>query len=425
MKRLFLISLLFTASILTMFAQQDDDSAVVADSVTTATDDSLYVALLTCDPGTDAYKLFGHTAIRVQNRNNPEADFSFNYGIFDFRMEDFIYRFVIGETDYWLDAEPMWRFLDRYSEEGIRIYEQELNISSDQKARLTQMLLINALPDNRVYRYNFLYDNCTTRARDIIQRALGADNIKCKAKGLGLTYRDILHIYTKSSPWTEFGIDMVLGCEVDRQADARAGEFIPAVYMNDADSTYIIGENGELKPFVKNTIVYEPAGQHLQIPDFPLSPVATFWIVFALVLAINVFDCYRKKLSLWVDVSLLLLQGIAGTVVAFLFFFSDHPAVDTNWLVIAFNPLAFVMIPIVLLNSTRWRKLKQTAESVNMAVLIFLLLLFVLPLQWVNPAVLPLALSLLIRSIIRMKQTRTSSTCLLFHSINHFNSINH
>lgn len=419
MKRLFLISLLFTASILTMFAQQNDDSSAMTDSVATTADDSLYVALLTCDPGTDAYKLFGHTAIRVQNKNNPEADFSFNYGIFDFRMENFIYRFVIGETYYWLDAEPMWRFLDRYSEEGIRIYEQELNITSDQKALLAQLLVINAQPENRVYRYNFLYDNCTTRARDIIQRALGIHNLKCEAKGLGLTYRDILHIYTNSSPWTEFGIDMVLGCEVDRPADVRAGEFIPAVYMHDADSTYIIAENGEVKPFVKNTIVYEPKGQHLLIPDFPLSPVVTFWIVFAFVLLVNVFDCYRKKLSPWVDVALLSLQGIAGVVVSFLFFFSDHPAVDTNWLVIAFNPLAFVMIPIVLLNRTKWRKLKMAAECVNMTVLVFLLLLFVLPLQWVNPAVLPLALSLLIRSIIRMKQTRRTFSCVFFHSVNH------
>ena len=373
--------------------------------------DSLYVALLTCAPGTDAYKLFGHTGIRVRNERQ-NVDVVFNYGIFDFQSENFIYRFVKGETDYVLSAEPTEWFLERYSEEGIAVTEQELEMTPEQKAELAQQLVVNALPENRTYRYNFLYDNCTTRARNKIRRVVDFVPTFCGTE-LDVTYRDMLHKFTARSPWTEFGIDMVLGSEADRHLDVSSLQFLPSSYMSLLRSHFVTDSLGQMVPFVRSEHVYEPAGTLQTGSKFPLSPTAFFWIVCGGVMLISLVDMRRRRLTLAVDIVLLVGQGIAGVLVSFLFFFSEHPAVGSNWLVVMFNPLVFVLLADVIWLHRRRKvicgihrrdgSIVDFMEIVNMAVLLFVLLLNWLPLQQLHPAMLPLVLTLLLRSATRMR----------------------
>ena len=399
--------------------------------VTGEQEDSIYVALLTCDPGWDAYKLFGHTAIRIRVNDADSLDFSFNYGIFDFQSENFIYRFVKGETDYVLAAEPMDRFLSRYSAEGIAVMEQPLNLSKAQRKDLLEKLLVNALPENKTYRYNFLYDNCTTRARDMIERVVGK-GLKVERKPLDTTYREILHRFTERTPWTAFGIDMLLGSEVDRKVTASTQQFIPSIYMADADSTTILvavadsirvlGENGDSiwiahegktrQPLVSGTRIYAPAGAPQTGANFPLSPTTFFWLLFAVACLLSFLDLRRRVLSIWFDICLFTAQGIAGLLISFLFFFSEHPAVGSNWLVIGFNPLVFLMIVDVLMIKKKHRpligrkkyngKFTDWLEFVNLAGLLCIFLLYWLPIQWLHPAMLPLVLTLLLRSLVRI-----------------------
>ena len=124
-----------------------------------------------------------------------------------------------------------------------------------------------------------------------------------------------------------------------------------------------------------------------------------------------VFDIKRGKLSLWADIFGLFVRGLAGFLVAFLFFFSEHPAVGSNWLVLAFNPLFFIMIPDVIYTVSQKRYMAKVTirglkydlfELVNLSVLVFTLLLFVLPIQSLHIAMLPLVLTLLIRSVTRI-----------------------
>lgn len=393
--------------------ETETDSADVA----AVQEDSIYAALLTCDPGWDAYKLFGHTAIRIRVNDNDTLDYAFNYGIFDFHSENFIYRFVKGETDYVLAAEPMEQFLTRYSYEGIAVMEQPLNLTREQLKDLREKLIINALPENKTYRYNFLYDNCTTRARDMIQRVVGS-GLRCERKPLDITYREILHQFTARSPWTEFGIDMLLGREVDRKVDASTQQFIPSIYMADVDSTTVLSADGKHRqPFVTGTRIYAPAGAPQKGSSFPLSPKAFFWTLLALTLLLSFFDLRRRILTIWFDILLFIVQGIAGLLIAFLFFFSEHPAVGTNLLVVGFNPLIFVMIIDVLWIRKKKRPLigkrKRNGnivdflELVNLAGLIFIFLLYWLPFQWLHGAMLPLVLILLLRSFVRINLNRS------------------
>lgn len=392
---------------------QPTDTVADADSVGM----NLRITLITCDPGPDAYQMFGHTAIRVKDVNNPIYDIVYNYGVFDSRRDNFIYYFVKGETDYVLSVDPANRFMGRYSDYfGIGMYEQELNLSVNQKESLARLLEVNARPENRTYRYNFLYDNCTTRAINIIEKAIenSGDKLnyrKCDVAYEQTTFRDEIHRFTAVAPWLEFGIDFVLGSEVDKPRKQREQMFIPSVYEMELDSATVVATDGTTRNFVDTKTIIKPTVGMEETGNFPLSPLATFGILLLLTFILCVFDMKRGKLSLWADVAGLFLRSLAGFLVAFLFFFSEHPAVGSNWLVLAFNPLYFIMIPNVFFTVSQKKYMAKTTikgikydifELANLTVLVFTLLLFVLPLQSLNIAMLPLVLTLLIRSMTRI-----------------------
>lgn len=395
--KLWLLTLMMWAGALCAWAQEVLDSAAV-DSAQQK--DPIYISLLTCSPGTEPYTLFGHTAIHMRNAKLKRFDFVFNYGLFDYSAKNFVWRFVKGETDYELGAEPTDFFMSRYVDEGHTVWEQELNLTPEEKEMLFGLIVWNSRPENKFYRYNFLYDNCTTRARDAFQRAMGEVRVAYPPNTDQLTFRDIIHRYTASSPWVELGIDLVLGCEVDRPLDYRNKMFVPSRYHNLVKDATLEYPDGTIKPFVREEKIWEPTCELKDTPGFPLSPVLTMWLVFALTVVVSFIDWNRRKVSLWLDVLLLTAQGVAGLLVAFLFFFSEHPAVGTNWLIVIFNPLVFVLIPLIFKRRSR---IYKVAEYVNMAGLVFGLLLFVLPLQQVPLALLPVVLSLLLRGNIRMK----------------------
>lgn len=397
--------------------QPDVDLKPEIEEVDDSTGMRLQVSLITCDPGDDAYQMFGHTALRIRDLNNPLYDFAYNYGVFDSRRDNFIYYFVKGETDYVLSVDPAGFFLGRYSERyGIPMREQVLNLTDEQKSELARLLEVNAQKENRTYRYNFLYDNCTTRATKILEKAVEQTGGKVvyakKPDGYEqTTFRDILHRFTAPSPWLEFGIDFVLGAEVDSPRSQQEQMFIPSVYEGELDEAVIQQQDGSTTKMVSSKDDIPPVGQKEVTEPFPLTPFMTFSILLLVVIGMAVVDIMRGKLSSWFDIAGFFLRGMAGFLVAFLFFFSEHPAVGSNWLVLAFNPLVFIMIPDIVFSTWQERFMAGVTirgrrydwfELVNLAVLLFTLALFVLPLQTLNIAMLPLVLSLLVRSVTRI-----------------------
>lgn len=360
--------------------------------------DSIRVSLVTCDPGKEIYALFGHTAIHVTDETTG-MDLAFNYGMFNFRSENFIYRFVKGETDYELGLQDWTDFKASYKARGITVYEQVLNMSYAEKMELCRILFENYKPENRIYRYNYFYDNCTTRARDMIERSIpGGLNYDCRWERK--TYRQVVHEFTAPSPWVELGIDFCLGAEADRKLDEREQMFIPS-YLMDAFSraTAKIDGRGELVPVVKSE---EIAVEVVPEDDwqFPVSPLVFFWIFFGVGVVLFVVQLVSKRIFWGYDVLLLCLQGLAGILVAYLFFFSIHPTVGSNWLVMIFNPVPLVWLPFMVYRSNRHKR--DVLHAVNVAVLcLFILLMPVIP-QDFNNAVLPMALILLLQSSVHL-----------------------
>lgn len=361
---------------------------------------SYRVSLLTCSPGEDLYSMFGHSGIRLRNNVTGE-DLVFNYGMFNYDADNFIFRFVRGETDYELGVEYAEDFFWRYGVRKHGVVEQELDLTDKQKRKLVLLLYDNYRPENRVYRYNFLYDNCTTRARDVIEKAVSEDGggVEYLIESDSVSFRTILHGFTGVYPWVEFGIDMLLGAEVDRIANRRESMFIPSYYKKDVDGATVVYVDGTTcgKRLVKNAsevltdkIVHEET-------SFLLTPIFVFWFMFAAVLIISVIDIRRCRSTWWVDLILLTVQGLAGVIIAFLFFFSEHPAVGTNWLVVVFNPLPLLLM-FWIINSRRKCQLCWLSTAYLAVMSLFVLSIPFIP-QVLNPAMIPLVLILLLRAL--------------------------
>lgn len=357
--------------------------------------DSIRFSLLTCGPGQVVYELFGHTAIRYQNFTRQQ-DFVFNYGLFDFSTPNFGFRFALGQADYQLGVNSIQGFRNSYARRGSAVFEQELNLTAGEKERLRQLLFDNYRPENRVYRYNYFYNNCTTCARDQIERSVNGKVVYPEGEH-GKSFRSIIHEYSKDCPWDRLGMDLLLGAEADREIDSRQQMFAPFYMRHFASLSIIVSDDGQRRPLVlRETKLVDVPSRAIE-PGFPLSPMACGYLF----LLLNLFIAYcqfRKRRIYWGwDILLYGAQGIAGCIVAFLFFFSTHPTVDSNMNILLLNPVPLLLLPYILYTDLKRRK--NIYFAVKTAYLTFFIVFIFFSFQDFNLSVLPLALSLWVNSI--------------------------
>lgn len=353
--------------------------------------DSIRVSVLTARAGADIYQLEGHTALRIQH---PErGDYVVNWGLFDFSSPNFVYRFVKGETDYMAGAAMTDRFLRMYEREGRAVVEQTLDLSPEQASRIVGLTDVNLLPENRVYRYNYVLDNCATRPLAIIEKAVG-DTLALGASGLpgeaASTFRKAMTHYHTNYPWYQFGIDLALGSGIDRPITPRETSFSPEALENMlstatfADGRKVVGETRIVAGDTSVTPVLPPTPWYL---------TPGFWaaVVLMISLVISVRQYRRGSMSAAgriFDTLYFSLMGLTGCVVVFLIFISVHEATSPNWLLLWLNPLCFIGAAAVWVKSLE--KLLISYQIVNFALLIVLLALFAFGVQSPNPAFIPL-----------------------------------
>lgn len=340
MHRFLTLTLLFLWSLAGVAAQ--GEGLVVPEG------DELEVSLLTCTPGKKIYELYGHTAVRVKDLRNGE-DWVFNYGMFSFKQPNFVARFVAGKTDYQIGVEPMEHFLAVYRRDGRGVDEQVLRLTPNEKERIFKTLLTESLPENATYRYNFLYNNCTTRAIDLIDIAAGGQIEWPKAatdhKGRAKSLRDIIHEFSAASPWDRFGQDLVLGSEIDAPATRRHQSFSPIYAESFLAAARRRMPDGSVQPLAEPAKRILPAtADVLQNAPTAAAPGVVMALVLLFTLGLIAWEGRTGKTTLWWDGLLLTVQGVLGLVVGFLFFFSEHPAVGSNWLVAALNPLPLALL---------------------------------------------------------------------------------
>lgn len=398
MKLTFLSLTLFFCTLGSIFPQAIQAQTMVQkQAVPPATEDSIRFSLLTCGAGEEIYSLFGHTAIRYENFTRG-IDAVFNYGIFSFNTPNFILRFTLGETDYQLGVTSYKQFAYEYTWAGRDVWQQTLNLNAEEKKKLLALLEENYLPQNRIYRYNFFYDNCATRPRDQIERAVQgtleyADDMT--SFQTGISFRDIVHQYTIGHSWARFGIDLCLGSQADKDITRRQMMFAPFYLKDFLAKAQLKNAQGMERPLVSSEDHIIQSPQQTSTEEAP-SPLQTAFLLFTIVTIVTAYGIYRRK-SLWLlDLLLFLAAGVAGCILAFLASFSQHPAVSPNYLLFLFHPLHLLCLPWMI------KRVRKKEKSIymwaNIIVLTFFILLWGIIPQEFNLAVLPLALSLWIRS---------------------------
>jgi len=359
------------------------------------------ISILTCSPGDEMYSQFGHSAIRVKDPVN-QIDLVFNYGTFDFNTPNFYMKFARGKLNYMLSYTSFNHFKKEYIFEKRGIIEQKLNLNEKSVQNLFNALVNNYQPKNRYYKYDFLFDNCSTRIRDIIEENT---NQKIKFSNHTVqnkTFWNLLDPYMENSRWIFLGIHMALGLPCDATAKPYQYMFLPDHLMNALEQAQISNQTN--MPLVKyNRTILKPKIL-LQTTKFTEKPSVIFGML-AIIGFLLSFFYYNKKRNLFLfDLFLFGATGLLGWVIIFLWFFTDHQATGPNLNILWAFPFHFPMILFLLKKKKSRLHLYFLCNS--LILLITLSCWMILP-QSLPNEVLPIVVLLLIRSIYITKKLKS------------------
>jgi hypothetical protein len=305
------ISLIFLLTI-TLFTQQLEAQDTIP---------RLRISVLTCGPGEELYSTFGHTAIRIID-STAQTDIVYNYGNFDFNDPDFYMKFTKGVLDYFLATSSFAEFMYEYQVTQREVTEQELLLTDSAKLSIRKVLNETLSSAARYYKYDFLYDNCTSRVRDLLIKygGLQTDKLLVPEK---TTFRNMLYEYLDkgNQPWSKLGIDILLASPIDIMVNKPESMFLPDYLMKGIDSS--TGLVLQKKTLNKGAAIIAVN------PNLPLY----IFSVFAIIVAIISFATNKpaRIITRALDFSLLFITGLIGILLVLLWFGTDRQVHDSNY----------------------------------------------------------------------------------------------
>lgn len=361
--------------------------------------DAVDISLLSCQPRQYIYSLYGHTAIRITDHSTG-TDYAVNYGLFSFEKPFFVLRFVFGLTDYEMGICSYEHFKIEYERAQCGVVQQVLDLSREDKLAILQAIDRNAQPENVVYRYNFFYDNCTTRARDIIVNNLSG-KVVYEASAQYPSFRELIHLYNEEHRWARFGNDLLLGVKADRKTTFEQQQFLPERLSDNFEHAVIVNTDGTKRKLVSRSFwVLEPAAKDINAEQASLnafdilSPMVCLGAFALLTLVVAAIERRRKRLVWAFDAVAMLLTGACGLIL-FAMIFSQHPTVSLNLQILLLNPLNLFMLYSVA-KAARRNHIHWWIKTWSAMIILLLLGSF---LQSYAEGVTIVALSLLLRNI--------------------------
>ena len=360
---------------------------------------SAEISLLTCSPGTEIYSLFGHKDIRVKDPVRG-IDIVFNYGLFDYSTPNFTLKFIRGKLLYRVGIEQFPRFEYMYSTENRQVTEEVFNFNQDEKQRVFEFLINNTRPENAEYHYDFFFDNCASRLRDVLKNVL-KDDIKFsppKDKKF-ISYRRQLDYYLDGkyakSPWTDFGMDLILGIPADQEADFEGEMFLPDHLSKNLSE----GTLRDSVPLLQKGSIIIPQKTPPSIATWTITPTLFFWILCGLT---GLFFLTKNNTFTKIfDFVLFLILGLAGILFLFMWLATDHEVCYQNLNLLWMNPIHILLAINILRNNINnfWKKYLWVTLIVN---ILLILLWKVLP-QDFHVATLPIILLVSMRIVAYLK----------------------
>jgi len=362
------------------------------------------ISIITCGPDAhELYAAFGHSAIRVYDPAN-RIDYAYNYGVFDFNQPNFYLNYTKGLLLFKLGVYSYPDFVNSYRYFNRWVTEQVLDLSQQQKQALFDYLEWNSLPENETYRYDYFYNNCANKVRDVFVQILG-DSLHFDHSYIDTHYtiRELTDLYLHDHPWGDLGIDICLGLPMDKLATPYDYMFLPDYVMSGFDHA-ALARNGQFVPAVKEKI---PVFVNMPTePDHaPVHPWTVFGAILGIAFVLSLLDYRRKRLSLWFDAILFGATGAIGLLLLMLWTLTDHAAAANNFNLLWALPTHLIIFFVL------FGKWKAASRKYFAAVSVLSLLLLagwsLLP-QQLNVFLIPLVAALMIRSFMISRQLQVA-----------------
>ena len=347
------------------------------------------ISIITCDPGSEVYSLFGHGALRI-NHIESDEDIVVNWGIFEYYEDQFKfgYDFAKGRLNYYMGIQNTMNFLREYSYYNRGVREQILNLTTSEKKEIIEFVSLNNLPENRNYKYEFFYDNCSTRIRDLLSSIFRSNiswgNHPSENK---FTFREIIHQNLAPQPWLMLGIDLVLGQRIDQLVNNKNLMFLPAYLEAILDSTKITTV-AQSKTLISRKNVLIPSAEN----NRPAITSITIygWIVLMITLLL-LFLKNDRIFNVWSCV-LLTLLSLLGVVLYFMWFGTDHQATKNNSNILWANPSYLFLVWVIIFK--KWNKVSLVYVYLIGFCLLTTILFWFGMVQEFNPTIKPIIISL-------------------------------
>ena len=354
------------------------------------------ISLLTCTPGEELYSTFGHSALRVIDSNSV-TDHVYNFGTFNFDDAGFYLKFVRGHLRYYVNVEEFQDFKFGYIAENRGITEQDLNFTAAEKIIIHRALIENKKEENKFYMYDFFFDNCTTRLRDILVKYHQPKPLLPAVMPTTYTFRNAIHQYLDGNNmlWSKFGIDILLGAPTDAVMTISQQQFLPENLMKAVDST----KNTELISSSKNLYVLSESNTKKSF----FTPLVLFASVLLVFVLLSLFkNTITQNILKLLDSFLFFSVGLLGLLLVFMWVGTAHIMTKNNYNLLWAWPMHIIYAFFV-------HKSSRGVKTYSMLLCIFLVLLlcswFFLA-QKMNNALLPLIVLMIWRaaSSIQTKQ---------------------
>jgi len=384
----------FCLFILTISTLCNASFAQASDKVFPDISENVQISLITGEPGKELYTAWGHSAIRVYDPS-MDVDLVYNYGTFDFNAPGFYRKFLQGKLNYFLNVYDFKRMVLEYKYFNQSLYEQIINLTYDEKKAIYDFLNNNSLPENKFYLYDFFFDNCSSRIRDVFQNILGPGLIfEDHHIESHKTFRQLLDEFLLGREWGDFGIDLILGLPADQVASSYEYMFLP-YKLFDAFENAVVYEDDNNKPLVSYTI---PVHQSVKNPNgqsFSISPKMLFWTILLIVLAMSLVLKRRIIIMKIFDVIFFTVIGLSGVLIAFLWFGTDHITTKDNLNLLWAFP-THLIVPFIIFRTTNSKWIVYYYLFWLVFVILFLGSWVILP-QQMNLANIPILLILIAR----------------------------
>jgi hypothetical protein len=353
----------------------------------------LRISLLTATPGEELYSTFGHSALRLTD-SVRNLDIVFNYGTFNFEEPNFYLKFVRGKLPFYLSPDKFDDFMVEYQEENRGVTEQVLNLNCYEKERIYALLNENMMGPNRKYKYDFTFDNCTTRLRDLIEKASDSTVHFGNVIQKTMTFRDLIYEYLNKNDkqWSKLGIDILLGSRMDVAATPYQVMFLPEYLMKTLDSSTIHSQ-----PLVSDKRLILKMDHSKNEKNNLAHPFFLFVCLFVIIAFLSFSkNLFIQKLLASLDGILFFITGLLGILLIFMWTGTDHIMCRDNYNLLWAWPTNIVSA-FYIHSKKGWAKKYFIIYAVFNIILIALWR--VIP-QHLNPVLIPVIAILIFRSLI-------------------------